>query len=72
MNQQIDSNTGTLIKHKQNENKKKQDKTAEAADAISFYQENIGLVSPYVAESLLQWVDDIGESLVIEAMKRAL
>ncbi len=45
---------------------------AEEPDAILFYQENFGLVSPFVAESLLDWTQDLGEELVIEAMKRAL
>ncbi|RDW21431.1 hypothetical protein CWR48_03245 [Oceanobacillus arenosus] len=70
--QQASPNMGTLIKLKQKENKQKQDEVVAAEDTIAFYQDNIGLVSPYVAESLLQWVRDIGEALVIEAMKRAL
>lgn len=41
-------------------------------DAILFYGENFGLVSPFVAESLQDWIQDLGEELVIEAMKRAL
>jgi len=41
-------------------------------DAIRFYQENFGFASPFVAESLLDWVQDLGDELVIEAMKRAL
>ena len=41
-------------------------------DAILFYEENFGLVSPFVAESLQDWTQELGEELVIEAMKRAL
>src|SRR5690606_33129016 len=39
---------------------------------IVFYQENFGLVGPFVAESLQDWIQTLGEELVIEAMKRAL
>ena len=41
-------------------------------DALQFYQENFGVVSPFVTESLLDWINSLGEELVIEAMKRAL
>lgn len=41
-------------------------------DALQFYQENFGVVSPFVTESLLDWIDSLGEDLVIAAMKRAL
>jgi DnaD/phage-associated family protein len=41
-------------------------------DAIRFYQENFGMASPFVAESLMDWIQSLGEELVIEAMKRAL
>jgi len=42
------------------------------SDAIVFYQENFGFVGPFVAESLMDWINDLGEALVVEAMKRAL
>lgn len=41
-------------------------------DAIVFYRKNFGLVGPFVAESLLDWINDLGEELVIKAMKQAL
>lgn len=41
-------------------------------DAIQFYQENFGIASPFVAEALLDWTRELGDELVIEAMKRAL
>ncbi|MCG5102580.1 DnaD domain protein [Oceanobacillus alkalisoli] len=43
-----------------------------APDALKFYQENFGVVSPFVAESLMDWIRSLGEELVMEAMKRAL
>ncbi len=47
-------------------------RSASDSDAIQFYQENFGLISPFVAESLQDWCETLGEELVIEAMKRAL
>ncbi|MCL6615837.1 MAG: DnaD domain protein, partial [Anoxybacillus ayderensis] len=41
-------------------------------NAHRFYQENFGVENPFIAECIDQWIDDIGEELVIEAMKRAL
>lgn len=46
--------------------------SSEPEDAIKFYQENFGLISPYIAECVDKWETDIGPTLVIEAMKRAL
>lgn len=43
-----------------------------APDALKFYQENFGVLSPFVAESLMDWIQSLGEELVMEAMKRAL
>ena len=41
-------------------------------NAHRFYQENFGVESPFIGECIDRWIDDIGEELVIEAMKRAL
>src|SRR5699024_5358381 len=64
---------GTLYKQdltKQNENITS---TADAAsDVVVFYQENFGMISPFISEDLLGWVDYVGEPLVLAAMKRAL
>ena len=42
------------------------------SDAIVFYQENFGSITPHVSNDLLVWLDDLGDELVIEAMKRAV
>ncbi|WP_174615160.1 DnaD domain-containing protein [Virgibacillus ihumii] len=42
------------------------------SDAIHFYQENFGMVSPYVTEDLTNWIQNAGEALVLHAMKQAL
>ena len=42
------------------------------ADAVVFYQENFGVISPFIVESIGIWEDDLSPETVIEAMKRAL
>ncbi|QKY70280.1 DnaD domain protein [Lentibacillus sp. CBA3610] len=68
--------TAPLVK--QNKDKRKPNDTKQnnatdaTADAFVFYQENFGVVSPFVADALQHWVQDVGEELVLDAMKRAL
>ncbi|MGE7650521.1 DnaD domain-containing protein [Peribacillus frigoritolerans] len=42
------------------------------ADAVVFYQDNFGVISPFVVESITDWEKDLTPETVIEAMKRAL
>jgi DnaD/phage-associated family protein len=44
----------------------------EVAQVYQFYQQNFGMLSPFISESIDQWINDVGTELVIEAMKRAL
>ncbi|WP_163969658.1 DnaD domain-containing protein [Oceanobacillus halotolerans] len=64
----INHNPAPLIKQKEKQKKKHHN----TADAFVFYQENFGLTSPYVSDAIQNWVHDIGDALVVEAMKRAL
>lgn len=64
----VSGNADPLFKR----NEKKQNDTTNTTDAIQFFQGNFGLVSPYVAEDIIHWINDLGESLVLYAMKRAL
>ncbi|WP_079529929.1 MULTISPECIES: DnaD domain-containing protein [Halobacillus] len=41
-------------------------------DVIQFYQNNFGMIRPQISEELLAWSEDLGEQMVIEAMKRSL
>jgi DnaD/phage-associated family protein len=50
----------------------KTDTTTTAASPFDFYQQNFGMINPFMSESIGLWIDDIGEELVIEGMKRAL
>ena len=46
------------------------DKTTE--NVFEFYQKNFGILSSFIQEDILYWIRDIGDGLVLEALKRAL
>lgn len=72
-NPQIDRQTNLLNKQKEiKQNERKRNEKVEVSDAIVFYQENFGVVSPFLAEELLSWIYEYGDDFVMEAMKRAL
>lgn len=41
-------------------------------DAIVFYQNNIGMIRPVITEEMLDWINDLGDEMVIESLKRAI
>mgnify|MGYP000985019375 CR=1 FL=1 len=41
-------------------------------NVFEFYQQNFGMLSPFVQQDMLYWIQDIGHELVLEALKRAL
>lgn len=41
-------------------------------DVSLFYQNNFGVMSPYLQDDLTHWVNDLSPELVIESMKRAI
>ncbi len=45
---------------------------ATTKDAIVFYQNNFGNIRPTISEKILDWINDFGDEMVIEAMDRAL
>lgn len=65
----VDGKPAPLIKRKQKE--KQNNKTTTTA-AMAFFQNNFGKVTPYVAQDMNHWENDLGEALVLHAMKRAL
>lgn len=50
----------------------KQRTTTTAAEAIDFFQKNIEMISPYMKNDLIKWVNDVEQPLVMAAMKRTL
>ena len=41
-------------------------------NVFEFYQQNFGILSPFVQQDMLYWIQDIGHELVLEALKRTL
>lgn len=72
-----DTSTISGQKEKEKEKQQQQEEPAGAeavveVNPISFYEQNFGLVSPYIAEGILAWVDDLNAELVVKAMEIAL
>lgn len=40
--------------------------------AHEFYEQNLGMLTPYIIENIDYWINDLNEDLVIESMKRAI
>lgn len=69
----IKENFDTPIKENFKENNTVFNNTSNSSsNAFAFYQENFGVLSPFVAENIEHWIGDLNEELVIEAMKLAL
>jgi DnaD/phage-associated family protein len=51
---------------------KEKEKEKENNHAADFYQRNFGFLNSFMGDEIYQWVDDVGNDLVVEAMKRAL
>ena len=43
-----------------------------AENPFKFYEKNFGVLSPFIAENIEEWCEDLSDELVIEAMKLAL
>ncbi|WP_407270048.1 DnaD domain-containing protein [Radiobacillus sp. PE A8.2] len=53
------------------DNIKEEDNTI-PTEAVTFYEQNFGKLQPYMRNELEKSITDVGEALVLEAMKRAL
>lgn len=60
--------TNKNVKNVKNDN----NTTSTTEDAVVFYQMNFGIPGPYEQESILKWIDESDEHIVLEAMKRAI
>ena len=65
----VDYKAAPLVKQKET---KQRTTTTTAARAIHFFQNNFGMMSPYLQQELMKWTNEVGESLVVTAMKRAM
>jgi len=43
-----------------------------AENPFEFYEQNFGMISPFIAENIEKWVEDLSDELVVEAMKLSL
>ncbi|MBF7155737.1 DnaD domain protein [Bacillus albus] len=46
--------------------------SSSSKNPFSFYENNIGMLNPFMADSIEQWIKDTSEEIVIAAMERAL
>src|SRR5699024_8088215 len=46
--------------------------TSSSSNAFAFYEQNFGMINPFMAEKIGYWIDDLSEELVVEALKIAL
>lgn len=56
-------------KEEEKEEQQQQEKEINAAD---FYQQNFGILSPFIGTCITMWEEDLSTELVLEAMKRTL
>lgn len=57
--------------YKERERDKQDRGGGKAQNAYTVYEQNFGIIKPIVRESLLAWCDDLGDAIVIEAIKLA-
>ncbi|PGM04214.1 DnaD domain-containing protein [Bacillus thuringiensis] len=62
---------------KEKEKEQQQEERAGAEEVvevnpISFYEQNFGLITPFIADGIYAWIDDLNAELVIKAMEIAL
>jgi DnaD/phage-associated family protein len=54
------------------EEKEREQEEEPKVNAFDFYQQNFGVLNPFIGEEISHWVDNLSEVLVLEAMKKAL
>ncbi|QIW19036.1 DnaD domain-containing protein [Bacillus thuringiensis] len=69
--------SGQKEKEKEKEKEKQQQERASAEEVvevnpISFYEQNFGFITPFIADGIHAWVDDLNAELVVKAMEIAL
>lgn len=71
------STTGGQEKEKEEEKEQQQEERAGAKEVvevnpISFYEQNFGFITPFIADGIHAWIDDLNAELVVKAMQIAL
>ncbi|MEN2468119.1 replication protein [Ornithinibacillus sp. JPR2-1] len=60
------------IKEIYKENIKESSSNSSTSNPHTFYEQNFGVLSPFVTQSITDWCNDLSDELVIESMKIAL
>ncbi|WP_101841953.1 DnaD domain protein [Halobacillus sp. Marseille-P3879] len=68
----VDEPTVPLFKRNEMKRKETDDEGASPSNPHEFYQRNIGILSPFIAERITHWCEEMSDELVIESMQRAL
>ncbi|MCM3736237.1 DnaD domain protein [Bacillus cytotoxicus] len=69
--------TSTTGGQEEKEKEQQQEERASAEEVvvvnpISFYEQNFGFITPFIAEGIHGWIDDLNAELVVKAMEIAL
>ncbi|PEM37294.1 DnaD domain-containing protein [Bacillus pseudomycoides] len=66
--------TSTISGEKEKEKEKQQEERTDVVEVnpISFYEQNFGFMTLFIAEGILAWVDDLNAELVVKAMEISL
>jgi DnaD/phage-associated family protein len=59
-------------REKEKEKEKEQEEESVVVNVFDFYQQNFGVLNPFIGEELGHWIDSMNEVIVQEAMKKAL
>ncbi|WP_052144900.1 DnaD domain-containing protein [Halalkalibacter okhensis] len=57
---------------KEEEQEKEKEKEQTYTSVFSFYEKNIGVLNPFIAESIALWVEELSPEVVMLAIKKAL
>ncbi|MGG3519527.1 DnaD domain protein [Bacillus pseudomycoides] len=66
--------SGEKEKEKEKEKQQQKEECMDVVEVnpISFYEQNFGFITPFIAEGIHAWVDDLNSELVVKAMEIAL
>lgn len=71
-NKQVRKKLATSKESIYKESNYKSSSSNSAENPFEFYEQNFGMISPFIAENIEKWVEDLSDELVVEAMKLSL
>ncbi|KAB8126929.1 DnaD domain protein [Gracilibacillus oryzae] len=57
---------------KEEQQQKEKQVSRSSQNPFTFYEQNFGMLAPFIAEDISMWIDDLNEELVIKALEIAL